>query len=180
VPCDFLDESAIEGVSRTAKLSEAGTPFMSARRDLYRFIGKYSPSVAKTARASFASLRKMLPGANVLVYDNYNALAIAFSATDRQKEIVLSIALYPRWVSLFVFVRGKLPDPRKLLRGKGKSIRHVVLDDVSIRTPAVRTLISAAVKRAPKPLPKKGGRIIIKAISKKQRPRKVATQTKRR
>jgi len=117
----------------------------------------------------------------VLVYDNYNALAIAFSADDRQKGIVLSIALYPRWVSLFVFVRGKLPDPKKLLVGKGKSIRHVVLDDVDIDTPAVRTLIHAAAKRAPMELPKKGGRIIIKSISKKQRPRRiVAPKTKRR
>jgi hypothetical protein len=77
---------------------------MSARR-LETFIRRYSPDVARRARAALATTRARLPGALELVYDNYNALAIAFSPTERRDDILRSIVLYPRWVSLF-FYRG--------------------------------------------------------------------------
>src|SRR5262245_52095368 len=123
---------------------------MSAQ--LRRFIRKFSPNVAKKARSSFAALRKLLPGASVLVYDNYNALAIAFSADESVKNVVCSIALYPQWVSLFL-VGKKLPDPKKLLRGGGKTMRHVVLDEWDIDDALIHALIRTASKRIK--LPKK-------------------------
>jgi hypothetical protein len=68
------------------------------------------------ARAARAKVRQMLPGAHELAYDNYNALALAFIPTEKPSDMVLSPALYPRWVSLF-FARGVgLPDPDGLLR----------------------------------------------------------------
>jgi hypothetical protein len=108
------------------------------------------------------------------VYDNYNALAIGFGPTERTSELVLSLTLYPRWVSLF-FVKGAdLPDPQKLLTGTGKAIRHVVLEDAArLDSPAVRELIADALQRAAPPLDStRPGRIVIKSISAKQRPRR--------
>jgi len=145
---------------------------MTAREDLARFIAKFDPAIAKKARASVAALRKLLPGLNLLVYDNYNALAIAFAPTERASDAILSIALYPRWVSLFLVGGQKLADPKKLLRGSGATMRHVVLDDVSVDTPAVRALIRAAVKLSHHEMPKTRGKILIKAVVKKQRPRR--------
>ena len=88
-------------------------------------------------------------------------------------DVILSIALYPRWVSLF-FARGKsLPDPDRVLRGSGNQMRHVVLDPVSVLdSPPVRALIRAAVSTHPKRLPRGRGRTIVKAVSAKQRPRR--------
>jgi len=143
-----------------------------AREQLARFIGKFEPAIAAKARASIASLRKLLPGANLLVYDNYNALAIAFAPTERASDAILSIALYPRWVSLFLVGGQKLPDPKELLRGSGATMRHVVLDEVSIDTPAVRALVRGAVKLSRVPIPKTRGKILIKAVVAKQRPRR--------
>jgi hypothetical protein len=145
---------------------------MTPREDLARFIAKFDPAIAKKARSSIAALRKLLPGANLLVYDNYNALAIAFVPTERASDAILSIALYPRWVSLFLVGGQKLTDPKKLLRGSGATMRHVVLDDVSIDTPAVRALVRAAVALSRQPLPKARGKILIKAVVAKQRPRR--------
>lgn len=145
---------------------------MTAREELARFIAKFDPAIASTARASIAALRKLLPGANLLVYDNYNALAIAFAPTERASDAILSIALYPRWVSLFLVGGQKLPDPKKLLRGSGATMRHVVLDEVTIDTPAVRALVRGAVKLARHPIPKTRGKILIKAVVAKQRPRR--------
>ena len=137
------------------------------------FIARFSPEVSRAARTARARIRRLLPGAFELVYDNYNALALAFGPTDRTTDVILSIALYPRWVSLF-FARGKsLPDPDRVLRGSGNQMRHVVLDPVSVLdSPPVRALIRAAVSTHPKPLPRGRGRTIVKAVSAKQRPRR--------
>ncbi|HVQ32267.1 MAG TPA: hypothetical protein VMV21_21900, partial [Vicinamibacteria bacterium] len=92
-------------------------PPASPSAQLAAFLAKFTPEVAALARKAIAALRKRLPGARVLVYDNYNALAVGFGPNERASEAILSIAVYPRWVSLF-FLRGKgLADPRKVLRG---------------------------------------------------------------
>jgi hypothetical protein len=119
-------------------------------------------------------MRKLLPGAVELVYDNYNGLAVGFGPTERASDLLFSITLYPRWVSLF-FVHGKgLPDPEKRLRGSGARIRHVVLDDAdTLDDPAVRALIAHAVDRAGRPFDgTRRGRIVVKSVSAKQRPRR--------
>jgi len=64
-----------------------------------RSIGKYAPEIGTLARAAIARLRRQLPGAVELVYDNYNALVIGFGPSERASEAVVSIALYPRCVS---------------------------------------------------------------------------------
>jgi hypothetical protein len=145
----------------------------SPEHRLTEFIAKFNPEVARTARRARTKIRKLLPGAFELVYDNYNALAIAFGPTERASDIILSIAVYPRWVSLF-FARGaSLPDPSQVLRGSGNQMRHVVLEPVNmLDAPAVRTLITAAVATHPRPLAGVRGRTIIKSISAKQRPRR--------
>jgi hypothetical protein len=141
---------------------------------LDKFMAKFTPEIQKLARAARARMRKRLPGAMQLVYDNYNALVIAFGATDRRSDIVLSIVLYPRWVSLFFMHGAALPDPRRLLRGTGTSVRHVVLAKASdLDDPAVEALIEAAVKRADPPIdPARRAGIVVKLALKKQRPRR--------
>ena len=147
----------------------------SPQRHVAQFIAKYSPDIARAAKTARAKVRKVLPGAVELVYDNYNALALAFSSTEKPSDIILSIALYPKWVSLF-FARGaSLPDPHQVLRGSGSRIRHVVLKPVSIiDAPAVRALIKAAIDAHPTQIPRSSGRTIIKSVSAKQRPRRSA------
>jgi len=147
---------------------------MTPREQLDVFLDRFTPEVAKRTRRALAKVRKLCPGAIELVYDNYNALAIAFAPTERLADAVFSITLYPRWVSLF-FTHGKgLPDPEKLLRGSGARIRHIVLGDAAaLDDPAVRVLIDAALARAAKPLdPHRKRRLVIQSVSAKRRPRR--------
>jgi hypothetical protein len=146
----------------------------SPEEQLEGFIEKYAPEVGALARGALVKLRARLPGAVELVYDNYNALAIGFSPTERASDAILSIALYPRWVSLF-FLRGAtLPDPKGLLRGDGKLVRHIVLEDAAdLHKPAVRALITCALKQSAKKIDgKERNRLVVKSISAKQRPRR--------
>ena len=145
------------------------------RKQLSTFIAKYDTKVARIARAALIKMRKRLPGAVALIYDNYNALAIAFGPSERVSEAVLSLALYPRWVSLF-FVRGAdLPDPKGLLKGAGTRIRHIVLKGAAdLDHPDIRVLMKLAMSLAPvRIVPSRRGKLVIKSISARQRPRRV-------
>jgi hypothetical protein len=141
---------------------------------LRKFIAKFSPEVAAVARAALAKVRKRLPGAVELVYDNYNALAIGFGPSERASEVIASIALYPRWVSLFFLDGARLEDPDKRLKGGGNRVRHVVLTRATVLDePALKRLFAQALEKARKPLPGRGPRrLVIKAVSAKQRPRR--------
>lgn len=145
-------------------------------KQLAGFIARYTPEIGALAQAALAKMRARLPGAIELVYDNYNALAIGFGPTERTSDVIFSIALFPRWVSLF-FMRGaELPDPQELLKGGGKVARHIVLKSAEdLDKPAIRALMEHALERAAKPLDgAANGRIVIKSISAKQRPRRPA------
>ena len=113
-----------------------------------------------------------LPGAQVLVYDNYNALAVGFAANEKVSGVIFSIALYPRWVSIFMSAR--LDDPTGIFKGSGGTVRHVVLDDVSaLDRPDIAALVAQAIARAQPPLdPEARGKLVIKSVSAKQRPRR--------
>jgi hypothetical protein len=137
------------------------------------FLAKYSPPVQSVARQSLVKLRKLLPGATELVYDNYNALVIGFGPSERASEAIVSIALYSKWVNLY-FLRGAgLNDPEKLLLGSGSTVRRIRLDAASVLDePPVRALIAQAVARAHAPLVHGSKRrMVIRAVAAKQRGR---------
>lgn len=137
------------------------------------FIAAYTPEIGAVAREALARLRARLPGAVELVYDSYNALAIGIGPTERTSEAIFSLALFPRRVSLFFMHGAALPDPERLLRGSGNQSRHLVLEAASdLDRPAVQALITRALERA-KPIDAtRPGRVIIKSVSAKQRPRR--------
>ena len=153
------------------------TPTRTPARQLASFLAKFEPSVAASARAALSRLRKRLPGATEIVYDNYNALAIGFGPGDKASEAIFSIAVYPRWVSLFFLQGAKLPDPHGLLKGTGTKVRHIVLTQPgALDQPAIKTLMSVAMRSAKRPIdPSQRRRLVIKSISAKQRPRRHST-----
>jgi hypothetical protein len=143
-------------------------------QQLAGFMAKYTPAVAAVAKTALGKLRRRLPGAVELVYDNYNALAIGFGPTERASDAIFSVALYPRWVSLFFLHGAALRDPEKLLKGSGKRVRHIVLEDAArLDHPGVRDLMLRALESAPRPFDGRGRRrILIKSISARQRQRR--------
>ncbi|HEY2531937.1 MAG TPA: hypothetical protein VGJ20_29085 [Xanthobacteraceae bacterium] len=101
-------------------------------------------------------------------------MAIGFGPSEKSSEAIFSIAVFPRWVSLFFLQGATLPDPDKVLQGSGTQVRHIVLSDLKIlEQPAVKKLMALALKSAKKPLDSgQRRRLIIKSISAKQRPRR--------
>jgi hypothetical protein len=150
---------------------------MTPRAELESFLAKFTPEMAKRAKAVLAAMRKRCPGAIELVYDNYNALAIGFATGERVQDAWFSIAVFPNWASLFFFKTLPLKDPEKLLKGSGKTTRHIVLTDgaKTLAVKGVAALIDQALEKAGQPFRRGGrGRIVIKSVSAKQRPRRPA------
>ena len=148
---------------------------MTAQQQFEEFLRRFDPKVAAEARKALVKLRKLVPNAIEMVYDNYNGLVVGFCPGMRPSEAIVSIAVMPEWVSLCFLQGAGLPDPEKRLLGSGNVARHIKMKSsaVELDDPAVRALIVEALYRAKVPIPVGQRRqFIIKAVSAKQRPRR--------
>ena len=147
---------------------------MDAQSQLDSFIDKFTPEVAALTRDLLDRMKRRVPGATIMVYDNYNALAIGFGPSDKAGQAVLSLAVMPRWVTLCFLYGAGMPDPHGLLNGSGSRVRHVRLHNAeAFEDPRVQDLIEAALDRCEPPIdPSREQIVIIKSISANQRPRR--------
>lgn len=143
-------------------------------QQLAGFIAKFDPKIAKQIRAARQVLRKRFPTANELVWDNYNFFVIGYSATERPSDSLFSLAANAKGVGLAFYRGASLPDPHKILLGSGTQNRFVRLEGAAtLSKPEVKELMAAAVTQANPPLPSQGkGRLIIRSVAVKQRPRR--------
>ena len=149
-------------------------PASQAQVELDRFIDKFSPAVATRTRVEIVRMRALLPCAIEMVYDNYNALAIGYSPSERASEAIFSLAVFPRWVTLCFLQGAGLPDPHGMLKGAGNQVRHIrLIEDSLLLSAPVRALMASALKHAKVPLsPHTKYRLVIKSVSARQRPRR--------
>jgi len=118
----------------------------SAEAQIAGFLAKYTPAIEAQLREARMRLQAMFPRGYELVYDNYNALVFAVSPSERTRDAFLSIAGYPRWVTLFFLGGAELDDPEGLLQGEGKQVRGLRLKspaDISSR--AIHALVEQVV-----------------------------------
>jgi hypothetical protein len=167
--------------TRTSKKSTATFSQSDAKAQLDSFLAKYDPEVSAFAHRALSKMRKLIPGAVEMVYDNYNWLVIGFSPTERPSEAIFSLVLPAGHVTLCFLQGAGLPDPAKRLRGSGKLVRNIRLygagapDAKILDEPEVRDLINVALNRAKVAMPAGARRkLIIRAISEKHRPRRAA------
>jgi hypothetical protein len=143
-------------------------------KQLKSFIAKFDSNLGKQIREFRSAMRKRFPTANELVYDNYNFFVIGYCTTERPSDCVVSLAANAKGIGLSFYHGATLPDPRRILRGSGKQNRFLRLDGVAtLRRPAVEELLDAAEAQADPPFAKSSrGKLIIRSVSEKQRPRK--------
>lgn len=145
---------------------------------LAAFVAKFDPTYQRLIRVVRRALRKRFPTAHELVYDNYNFFVIGYSPTERPSDSIISIAAAANGVGL-CFVHGAaLDDPARVLTGSGKQTRFLRLDSASVLArPEVEALLTRAAAYAKTPFRRSGrGRLIIRSISAKQRPRRRAKE----
>ncbi|MFL5508249.1 MAG: hypothetical protein ACJ79J_01520 [Gemmatimonadaceae bacterium] len=144
-------------------------------KQIATFLAKYTPEMAAAASDARDRMRKRIPGGIEFVYDNYNALVFGFGPTERVSDAVLSLAIFPEWVTLCFLKGANLNDPQKLLKGSGNIVRNLRLSSPAhLEDPEVAKLVSAAIAAATPPFAADTSepRTIVKSISAKQRPRR--------
>jgi hypothetical protein len=143
-------------------------------RQLRGFIAKFDPAMGKLIRECRSVMRKRFPTANELVYDNYNFFVIGYCTTERPSDCVVSLAANSKGIGLNFYRGATLADPHRILQGNGNQNRFVRLDGVAtLSRPEVQELLDAAEAQADPPFVKAGsGKLIIRSISEKQRPRR--------
>ena len=142
------------------------------------FVARYAPAIAAQLRDARRRLRAHFPRGVEMVFDNYNALVFGIGPTDQSRASFISIAGYPKWVTLFFLDGAGLDDPQGLLEGDGKQVRGIRLaTPADMDSPAVAALIAQAIAphadalAAAAPLS-----TVIKAEVQKQRPRRPAAK----
>jgi len=159
-------------MSASTKPARAVSP--GAEDQLQGFIDKFEPKHQALIRAVRKALRKRLPTANELVYDNYNFFVIGYSPTERPSDTFFSVAAGANGVGLSFYRGADLPDPHHVLLGSGSQNRFVRLESArTLDRPEIAALLNAAIVQGRAPLPASaGGKLIIRSISAKQRPRR--------
>jgi hypothetical protein len=137
---------------------------MAPEAQLRSFVARLGAKNQKLFQSVRSAIRKRFPTANELVYDYPHSLVIGYSPTGNGIESVVSIATREDGVELYFNNGPKLPDPKKLLLGKGKATRFVRLESArQLKHPDVAAFIAAAIGLSNVPLPAEGkGSVTIK------------------
>ena len=146
----------------------------TSEQQLASCIAKFDARNQALIRAVRRALRRRLPTANELVWDNYNFFVIGYSATERPSDSVVSLAAAANGVGISFYRGATLPDPQGILEGSGVQNRFIRLDSAgTLEQPEVEALIAAAVAQNRAPFAKSGrGKLYIRSVSKKQKPRR--------
>jgi hypothetical protein len=154
------------------------TASADAEQQLKSYIDKFDPAHQALIRSTRVALRKRMPTAFEMVYDNYNFFVIGYSPTERPSDAVLSIAAGANGVGLCFIWGATLADPRKVLKGSGKQVRSIHLDSAAtLARPEVQSLITEAIAQSKVTMPRTGRvKLVIRSVSAKQRPRRKAAK----
>jgi Domain of unknown function (DU1801) len=140
---------------------------------LGEFIGKFNSAHQSLIRTVRKELRRLFPSAQEMAYDNYNFFVIGYSPTERPSDAFLSIVASANGVGICFIHGASFPDPDRILSGSGKQTRFIHLESAAkLRRPEVNELLLVAAARSRAPLPAQGrGKLVIRSVSQKQRPR---------
>ncbi len=104
---------------------------MEPNKKLKVFLKPYSSEIQNLTFELRGFITETIPQSNELIWDNYNAVAIAYSKSKKLKDAFCHIAVYSKHVN-FGFNRGvELENSLIQLEGKGKLIRHLRVTDIN-------------------------------------------------
>lgn len=143
--------------------------------ELLEFLSPYDDRIVALALTVRRFVLTETPRATETIYDAYNAVAMGYSFTGRLKESFCHVAVYSQHVNLG-FNRGvDLDDPRGILQGAGKQIRHVTIREAGdLKNSYLTRLLRVAVRNARElgrsnKIPEIAPQSVVKAIYAKRR-----------
>lgn len=117
------------------------------RSELEKFLGAFSPEIAKIALRVRAFVLEQAPLAHELVEDTDDVVVMAYAFTERPGDAFCRIVVNAESVDLGFDDGARLPDPQKLLDGSGRRARHLRLQSLDdLREPHVGRFLRAAIQ----------------------------------
>lgn len=101
-------------------------------KDLLKFIKPFGKEIVDKVLWLREFIWDQYPQTNELIYDNYNAVAVGWSPTDRVGHTFCSIAIGRSSKNIhFGFYWGsELSDPKKVLIGEGNQYRYILVKKI--------------------------------------------------
>jgi hypothetical protein len=101
-------------------------------KDLLKFLKPFPKKLQEKALWLREFIWDLYPKANELIYDNYNALAVGWSLTERQSHTFCSIAIGRSSHNLHVgfYWGSELNDPKGMLMGMGNQYRYILVNNI--------------------------------------------------
>jgi hypothetical protein len=117
-----------------------------------QWLEKLPSDLQNITRELIGVARKNMPNAHEFIYHD----AVGYSVNDSPFDRICYITPQKKGYVNFGFFFGVgLPDPKKLLTGEGKRLRHVKVWSVGeAQNPALAKLIAATWKKAPESVAK--------------------------
>jgi hypothetical protein len=121
-------------------------------RRLLSCLASYDPHLSDLTLALREVVLEEAPDAIESIVKTY-AVSIGFSFTGKPlKDGFCHIVTYSSHVNLGFNRGAQLPDPNKVLQGKGKAIRHVTFRDRNaLARPFLRRYLQAAIEQVASP-----------------------------
>ena len=145
-------------------------------KDLMKFLAGFQKDRAELIVWLREFVWGLHPETNELIYDNYNALAIGWSPTEKLGQTFCSMAIMRSNGNVhFGFYWGnEISDPKKILLGKGNQYRYIqVTDKNSFPKTYIKSLVKEAyinsLKKIKDEKDVRNGLTIVKSISDKKR-----------
>ena len=149
---------------------------------LIKFLKPYDREIQTLALKLRALVLEEMAPCYENIYDAYSAVAIGYGTSERLRDGIFHIAVYSNHVNLGFNDGASLDDPKGILQGSGKLIRHITIKTAEdLERPELRAYIRRARKKAlddarklGEPAPKKPEGVVstVKAIyPKKRRPK---------
>jgi hypothetical protein len=154
-------------------------------KDLLKFLKPFSEETMEIVLWLRGFVWDLYPQVNELIYDNYNALAIGWSPTERVGHTFCSIAVGRTSMNIhFGFYWGaELSDPETMLIGEGNQYRYILVRNVEEFPKAyIKRLVKEAYNNSLVKVKDQNqiicGHTITKSISAKKRTAKSKTKKK--
>ena len=113
-------------------------------RELVRYLKRFDPAIRELTLDARELVLSVLGPSNESILDVY-VLALNYGFSERMKDQVVYIGVYPKHINLGFHWGARMDDPEGVLKGSGKQMRHIqIKSPADLGTPVVRDYLRRA------------------------------------
>jgi Domain of unknown function (DU1801) len=113
-------------------------------KELIRFLKRFDPAIRELALDARELVLSVLEPSNESILD-VCVVALNYGFSERMKDQVVYIGVYTKHINLGFYWGARMDDPKGVLKGSGKQMRHIQIKSrADLGTPVVRDYLRRA------------------------------------